>query len=189
MKSLDSFCRKLLPAVVLVLGVVLLAEPPAPAGAGTTPKLSLARKFNLQVKKNLGPLVTMDQTLFKVNLPLTISKMPGPWKNAKFVGLATVYFLDGPGEAVGYAVSKSGEQGMPLNITLNNGSYSGTVSLPIQQAAGTLTAKTCSAAVVMAKLGSQIMYIGSSKGGTAPNSGVCGEMKLSDIPPGTIIHP
>jgi len=173
--------------MMLVVGIVLLGGLPAPAGADMAAKLSLSRKFGLQVKKNLGPAVTMDQTLFNVKLPLNISKMPGPWKNAEFVGMATVYFLDGPGDTVGYAISRDGEEGMPLNISLNGGSYNGTVILPIQNVAGTLTGKTCSAAVVVAKLGDQVMFIGSSKGGTAPNSGACSKMSPSGIQPGTIL--
>jgi hypothetical protein len=187
MKRLDTCCRKLLPVMVLFLGIVFPGEPPAPAGADMTAQLSLSQKFGLHAKKDLGPPVTMNQTLFNVKLPLNISKMPGPWKNAKFVGIAMVYFLDGAGETVGYAVSKNGEAGMPLNISLNSGSYNGTIVLPIQEVAGTLTGKTCGAAIVMAKLGSQVMFIGASKGGTAPNSGSCGSMNLSGIPPGSIM--
>jgi hypothetical protein len=187
MNRLDTCCRRLLPVMMLVLGIVFFGELSAPAGADMTAQLSLSQKFGLQAQKNLGPTVTMNQTLFNVKLPLHISKMPGSWKNAKFVGIAMVYFLDGSGETVGYATSKYGDSGMPLNINLNGGSYNGTVVLPIQEVAGTLTGKTCGAAMVMAKLGNQVMFIGSSKGGTAPNSGVCGKMNLSGIPPGTII--
>ncbi|MEJ2156541.1 MAG: hypothetical protein P8X96_14470 [Desulfobacteraceae bacterium] len=188
MKGMAACKRKLLSISVLLLGIFLLGELPAPLGADMIANLSLSQKFGMQVKKNLGPAVTMNQTLFNVKLPLKISKMPGPWKNAKFVGMATVYFLDGAGETVGYAMTKDGEEGMPLNISLDSGSYNGTVVLPIQTVTGALTGKTCSAAVVMAKLGDQIMFIGFSKGGTAPNSGVCAKMNASGLTPGTIIH-
>jgi hypothetical protein len=188
MKGLDGCKRKLLLISVLFLCIVLFGELPAPLGADMIANLSLSKKFGMQVKKNLGPAVTMDQTLFNVKLPLKISKMPGPWKNAKLMGMATVYFLDGAGETVGYAISKDGEEGTPLNISLDNGSYNGTVVLPIQSVAGALTGKTCSAAFVVANLGDQTMFIGFSKGGTAPNSGVCAKMNAPGIPPGTIIH-
>ena len=187
MKKLDACRRRLLPLMALVLGMVFPGELPAPAGADMTAKLSLSQKFGLQAKGNLGPAVAMNQTLFNLRLPLNISKMPGPWKNAKFLGIAMVYFLDGPGETVGYATSRYGDDGMPLNISLSSGSYNGTVVLPIEEVAGTLTGKTCGAVLVVAKLGSQVMFIGASKGGTAPNSGACGNMNLSGITPGTIL--
>ena len=95
--------------------------------------------------------------------------------------------LDGPGEMIGYGVSEGGEEGTPLNITLDNGSYNGTVALPIRAAAGALSGKTCSVAMVFAKQGGQLMFIGASKGGTAPNSGQCGKVDFSGIKPGTIM--
>jgi hypothetical protein len=79
--------------MMLVLVMVLNFNLPAPAGADMAAKLGLSQKFGLQAKKNLGPAVTMNQTLFNVKLPLKISKMPGPWKNASFVGVAMVYFM------------------------------------------------------------------------------------------------
>jgi hypothetical protein len=187
MKRSDVWCSKLLPVMILVLVMVLDLNLPAPAGADMAAKLGLSQKFGLQAKKNLGPAVTMNQTLFNVKLPLKISKMPGPWKNASFVGVAMVYFMDGPGEAIGYATTKNGDGEMPLNISLNDGSYDGTVVLPIQNVAGTISGKTCSVAYVMAKTGNQLMFIGASKGGTAPNSGVCAKMNALPIAPGTIL--
>ena len=79
--------------------------------------------------------------------------MPGPWKSAKFSAVALVYFLDGAGDMIGYGISEGGEEGMPLNITLDNGSYNGTVALPIRETAGALSGKTCSVTMVFAKLG------------------------------------
>jgi hypothetical protein len=76
---------------------------------------------------------------------------------------------------------------MPLNITLANGDYSGTVALPIQETEGALSGKTCSVAMVVAELGNQSMFIGASKGGTAPNSGDCADMGAPPIQPGTIL--
>jgi hypothetical protein len=92
--------------------------------------------------------------------------------------------LDGPGEMIGYGVS---EEGTPLNITLDNGSYNGTVALPIRAAAGALSGKTCSVAMVIAELGNQHMVIGASKGGTAPNSGNCANIGSPPIQLGTIL--
>ena len=92
--------------------------------------------------------------------------------------------LDGPGEMIGYGVS---EEGTPLNITLDNGSYNGTVALPIRAAAGALSGKTCSVAMVIAELGNQHMFIGASKGGTAPNSGNCANIGSPPIQLGTIL--
>jgi hypothetical protein len=174
---------KLLPHIlVIVLGIALIALPADTASAGM-----LLQKSGLVLKKDFGPQIMLDQTLFNVNIPLNISNMPGPWKNAKLKAVAFVYFLDGPGEMIGYALSEGGEEGTPLNVTLDNGSYNGTVALPIRAAAGALSGKTCSVAMVIAELGNQHMFIGASKGGTAPNSGDCANMGSPPIQPGTIL--
>jgi hypothetical protein len=174
---------KLLPHIlVIVLGIALIALPAGTASAGM-----LLQKSGLVLKKDFGPQIMLDQTLFNVNIPLNISNMPGPWKSAKFSAVALVYFLDGAGDMIGYGMSEGGEEGMPLNITLDNGSYNGTVALPIRETAGTLSGKTCSVTMVFAKQGGQLMFIGASKGGTAPNSGQCGKVDFSGIKPGTIM--
>ena len=168
--------------LVLVLGIALTALPAGTASAGM-----LFQKSGLVLKKDFGPQIMLDQTLFNVNIPLNIANMPGPWKNAKFSAVALVYFLDGAGDMIGYGISEGGEEGMPLNITLDNGSYNGTVALPVRETAGTLSGKTCAVTMVFAKQGGQLMFIGASKGGTAPNSGQCGNMNFSGIKPGTIM--
>ena len=136
---------------------------------------------------NFGPSVLLDQPLFKVNVPLSVSNLPGPWKHAKLVGAAHVYFLDAAGEAIGVGLPEGSSPGGELfEVHLNNGSYDGTVVVPIRVVEGRISGKTCGLTVVYAKLADQIMFIGISKGGTAPNSGVCGQMNAS-LEPGTIL--
>lgn len=177
-------------ALLLVLGIALVAFPASMVAAGPAGAAGvsmLLQKSGVTLKKDFGAQVMLDQTLFNVNIPLNISNMPGPWKNAKLTAVAMVYFLDGTGETIGYGMSKGGEGGMPLNITLANGGYNGTVALPIQETQGALSGKTCSVAMVIAELGNQCMFIGASKGGTAPNSGDCAKMASPPIQPGTIL--
>jgi len=173
--------------LLLVLGIALVAFPAGPAAAGPAGVGTLLQKSGVTLKKDFGAQVMLDQTLFNVNIPLNISNMPGPWKNAKLKAVAFVYFLDGPGEMIGYGISEGGEEYTPLNITLDNGNYNGTVALPIRKTAGALSGKTCSVAMVIAELGNQTMFIGASKGGTAPNSGHCAKMASPPIQPGTIL--
>jgi hypothetical protein len=66
----------------------------------------MLQKYGLTLKKNLGPQFMLDQTLFNVNIPLAISNLPGPWKNAQLNVVAVVYFLDGAGETIGYGLGK-----------------------------------------------------------------------------------
>ncbi|MBN1142114.1 MAG: hypothetical protein JXB25_10045 [Deltaproteobacteria bacterium] len=172
--------KNLLLTAVLALGLALSGYFSGPAEADTIHKLGLT------LKKNLGSMVTLDQTLFNVKVPLNISKMPGPWKNAKLKGIAMVYFLDGSGEAIGAGLSENGEDWVPLDVVLNNGNYNGTVVFPIQQSVGTISGKNCSVAMIIAQMGNQTMFIGASTGGTAPNSGPCGNMCPS-LAPGTIL--
>jgi len=173
--------------LLLVLGIALVAFPAGTAAAGPAGVGTLLQKSGVMLEKNFGAQVMLDQTLFNVNIPLNISNMPGPWKNAKLTAVAVVYFLDAAGETIGYGMSKGGKEGLPLNITLANGGYNGTIALPIQETEGALSGKTCSVAMVIAELGNQSMFIGASKGGTAPNSGDCAKMASPPIQPGTIL--
>lgn len=168
--------------VSLVLIVALIGSAPSPATAG------VLQQAGITLKKNFGPQIMLDQTLFNVNLPLSISNMPGPWKNAKLKAIVLVTFMNAAGETIGYASGKGGlEDWTPLDVTLNNGGYSGTVVLPIQASVGTISGKTCCLTVVVAEQGNQHMIIGASKGGTAPNSGECADMGFSGMTPGTIL--
>jgi len=168
--------------LVIVLGVALLGLLSSPTAAG------MLQKSGIIMKKNLGPQIMLDQTLFNVNIPLNISNMPGPWKNAKLKAVAMVYFLDGAGETIGYGLGEGGESSTPIDVALDNGGYNGTVVFPIRVTMGAMTGKTCCVTMVVAELGNQHMFIGSSKGGTAPNSGECGQnIGFAGITPGTIL--
>ncbi|MCB2168064.1 MAG: hypothetical protein KQI78_10400 [Deltaproteobacteria bacterium] len=85
-------------------------------------------------------------------------------------------------------LGKGGESFTPLDVALDNGGYNGTVVVPIRMSMGTITGKTCCTTMVLAKLGDQVMFIGSSTGGTAPNSGNCGGTIGSGLSPGTILN-
>lgn len=167
--------------LVLVLCAALFGLLPGPTVAG------MLQKAGFTLKKDLGPQLMLDQTLFNVNIPLAISNMPGPWKNAQIKALAIVYFLDGAGETVGYGMGEGREELIPLDIVLDNGGYNGTVAFPIRASMGMITAKTCCVTIVIAEQSTQRMIIGVSKGGTAPNSGDCGGMDFSHFTPGMIL--
>ncbi len=164
-----------------VAGIFLLGLVPGTSCA------EMIFKKALKFQQKFAPPIMLDQTLMNVNVPLDIANMPGPWENAKFKAAAVVYFLDAASEPVGYGASSGGlEEGAPIDVALANGSYSGTVVFPIKAAAGTITGKTCCFVILMAELGNQRMFIGTSMGGTAPNS--CDGFINLDIPPGTIIN-
>lgn len=173
--------ENLLRILVLVVGVVLFGFLPNPAAAG------MLQKAGVTLKKDFGQQIMLDQTLFNVNIPLNISNMPGPWKNAKLEAFAIVYFLDGTGKAIGAGLTEGGESLMPLDVVLNNGGYNGTAVLPIRTTMGTMTGKTCCVTMVVAEASNQHMIIGVSKGGTAPNSTDCGGMDFSHLTPGMIL--
>jgi len=180
MKKTVNHHKKQSRMLVLVLSVALLGLFPGLTAA------DMLQKYGLTLKKNLGPQFMLDQTLFNVNIPLAISNLPGPWKNAQLKVVAVVYFLDGAGETIGYGLGKGGESFTPLDVALDNGGYNGTVVFPIEVMIGAMTGKTCCATMVFAELGGQLMFIGSSTGGTAPNSGNCGSIGFSGMAPGTI---
>jgi hypothetical protein len=181
MKTSDQMRIVLLPILALVLAAGLIGSMPNPASAG------MIQKAGLALKKDLGPQITLDQTLFNVKIPLTITNMPGPWANAKLKAVAIVYFLDAAGDAIGYALSENGEEWTPLAAGLVNGGYNGTVLIPIRKTAGTISGKTCCVAMVVAELGDQHMFLGGSTGGTAPSSGQCDDLSWDGIAPGTIV--
>ena len=181
MTTSDIHRKISLRILVIVLGVALLGLLSRPAAAG------MLQKSGITLKKNLGPQIMLDQTLFNVNIPLNISNMPGPWKNAKLEAFAIVYFLDGTGKAIGAGLTEGGESLMPLNVVLDNGGYNGTAVLPIRTTMGTMTGKTCCVTMVVAETSNQYMIIGVSKGGTAPNSADCGGMDFSHLTPGMIL--
>ena len=181
MKNTVSHHKKQSRMLALVLSVALLGLFPGLTAAG------MSQKYGLTLKKNFGPQIMLDQTLFNVNIPLAISNLPGPWKNAKLHTMVAVIFMDAAGEMVGYGLAEGGQEFIPLDIALDNGGYNGTVVVPIRMSMGAITGKTCCVTIVLAKLGDQIMFIGSSTGGTAPSSGNCGDIVWSGITPGTIL--
>ena len=61
----------------------------------------MLQKTGVTLKKDFGPQIMLNQNLFNVNIPLAISNMPGPWKNAKIKARAIVYVLDGAGKTSG----------------------------------------------------------------------------------------
>ncbi len=184
MKHVDICRYKSLITVTLIISAVTLVSFSTLTSAAPTYQFSLSSKIG-QLKQKFGPAYSLNQTLFNVKLPLNISNMPGAWKKAQLIGTTVVYFLNGPGDAVGYSTSTDGGAGMPLNIGLSSGSYNGTVVFPINKSAGAITGKTCGYAIVMAKLGSQLMFIGGSSGGTAPQSGPCSNINMPA--PGSIV--
>ncbi len=180
MKAADVYKKNCFKRImVLVICVVLSQALSVPAGA------EMSQNLNLTMQQNFGSMVSINQTLFNVRLPVNISNMPGAWKNATLKGFAAVSFLDGSGELIGYGFGPDGESLSSLNAVLNNGNYNGTVVFPIRKVAGGISGKTCSTAIVAAQLGNQIMIIGTSRGGTAPNSNGC--MNISNLEPGTIL--
>ncbi len=181
MKKTVNHPKKQSRILVLVLSAALLGLFTGPAAAG------MLQKTGVTLKKDFGPQIMLDQTLFNVNIPLAISNMPGPWKSAKLKALAIVYFLDGTGETIGYGLGEGGEELIPLDVVLDNGGYNGTVVFPIRVSMGTITAKTCCVTIVVAEQSTQRMIIGVSQGGTAPNSGDCGGMDFSHLTPGMIL--
>ncbi len=184
MKLANSHRHKSLATVALIVSAVTLGFLSTPTSAAPTHQFSLSSKIG-QLKQKFGPAYSLNQTLFNVKLPLNISNMPGAWKKSILIGTTVVYFLNGPGDVVGYSTSTDGGEGMQLNIGLSNGGYNGTIVFPINKTAGAITGKTCGYAMVLARLGSQYMFIGGSSGGTAPQSGPCSNINLPT--PGTII--
>lgn len=181
MKKADIHPQNPLQILILFIGVVFFALFPSMANAG------MLQKAGVTLKKNFGPQIMLDQTLLDVNIPLNISNMPGPWKNAKLKAMAIVYFMNAAGETTGYGLGEGGENWTPLDVALDNGSYNGTVVFPIRVSIGAITGKTCCVTMVMAELGNQHMFVGASTGGTAPNSGQCANIDWSAITPGTIM--
>jgi hypothetical protein len=181
MKKTVNHHRKQSGLLVLILGLTLLGPFPVPAAAG------MLQKTGVTLKKDFGPQIMLNQTLFNVNIPLAISNMPGPWKNAKIKALAIVYFLDGAGKTIGYGLGEGVEELIPLDVVLDNGGYNGTAVFPIRASMGTMSDKTCCVTIVVAEQSSQHMVIGVSKGGTAPNSGDCGGVDFSHLTPGMIL--
>lgn len=180
MKQLRKQAKIRQSVTAFVAGIFLLGLVPGTSCA------EMVFKKALKFQQKFGPQITLDQTLMRVNIPLDIDNMPGPWKNAKLKVAAFVYFLDAANEPVGYGASSGGiEEWAPIDVALANGSYSGTVVFPIKAAAGTITGKTCCVVILVAELGNQRMFIGTSMGGTAPNS--CDGFINLDIPPGTIL--
>jgi hypothetical protein len=167
--------------LVLVLCAALFGLLPGPAAAG------MLQQTGVTLKNDFGPQIMLNQSLFNVNIPLAISNMPGPWKNAQLKALVIVYFLDGAGKTIGYGLGEGVEELSPLDIVLDNGGYNGTVAFPIRASMGTMSGKTCCVTVVIAEQSTQRMIIGVSKGGTAPNSGDCGGMDFSHLTPGMIL--
>jgi hypothetical protein len=182
MKKTDIHPQNPLRILVLFIGVVFFGFFPSPADA------DMLQKTGFALKKNIGPQIMLDQSLFNVNIPLNVSNMPGPWKTAKLKAMVVVVFMDAAGETVGYGLGKGGQEFMPLDVVLDNGGYNGTVVFPIEVTMGAMTGKTCCVTMVLAELGKQLMFIGASTGGTAPNSGNCGNWSLSGISPGTILY-
>ena len=178
MKHLRKQAKIRQSVTALVTGIFLLGLVPGTSCA------EMVFKKALKFQQKFGTQIMLDQSLMNVNVPLDIANMPGPWKNAKFKAVAVVYFLDAASEPVGYGASGSLEEGTPIDVTLANGSYSGTVVFPIKAAAGTITGKTCCVVMLVAELGNQRMFIGTSRGGTAPNS--YDSILNIDIPPGTV---
>jgi hypothetical protein len=181
MNKADIHRKPALRILILIASVVLFGFFSNTANAG------MLQKAGVTLKKNFGPQIMLDQTLMNVNIPLNISNMPGPWKNAKLEAVAIVYFLNATGETTGYGLGEGGENFTPLEVTLDNGGYNGTVAFPIRVSMGAITGKTCCVTIVMAELGNQRMFVGASTGGTAPNSGQCGNIDWSGITPGTIM--
>jgi len=181
MKQTDRRRNYPLRIFVLFLGFVLMGPCPGLLAA------DFMKKTGFALKKNFGPQIQLNKALFNVHIPLSISDMPGPWKHAKLQAVVYVMFMDGVGETVGYGLGENGEEVTPLEISLNNGGYNGTVSIPITKSMGTITGKTCSVALIMAQLNDQRMFIGGATGGTAPNSGGCAHINMSAITPGTIV--
>lgn len=174
--------------LLLISSVALIGSVPGSTAAGTLQMNRMLQMAGIIQQQNFNPPVLLDQPLFKVNVPLNVSNMPGPWKHAKLMGAAQVYFLDATGDIIGVALSEgSNADGELFEVPLNNGSYSGTVVVPIRVVQGKISGKTCGISVVWAVLGDQMMFIGLTKGGTAPNSGDCGQMNTSSIEPGTIM--
>ena len=182
MKKTDIHPQNPLRILVLFIGVVFFGFFPSPADA------DMLQKTGFALKKNIGPQIMLDQSLFNVNIPLNVSNLPGPWKNAKLKAMVAVIFMDAAGETVGYGLGEGGQEFIPLNIVLDNGGYNGTVEVPIRVSMGAITDKTCCVTMVLAKLGDQFMFIGTSTGGTAPNSGNCGGIGWSGLTPGTILN-
>ncbi len=171
--------------MAMILGVVLGMSSP-PVGADPIYQISATSKLG-QLERKFGPAVALNQTLFNVKVPVNITNMPGAWKNATLYGFAMVYFLDNSNDPIGggYPAAMNDELGMKLSSGLSNGGYNGTVVFPINKTVGTLSGKTCGYSMILAKLGSQVMVIGTTSGGTAPHSGPCS--KLEPLTPGTII--
>lgn len=182
MKKTDIHRENPLRILILFISVVLLGFFPNPADAG------MLQKTGFTLKKDFGPQVMLDQTLFNVNIPLNVSNLPGPWKNAKFKAMVAVIFMDAAGKMVGYGLGEGGqEEFISLDVVLDNGSYNGTVVVPIRVSIGAITGKTCCVSIVIAESGDQHMFIGASRGGTAPNSGQCDNIGWSGMTPGTIL--
>jgi hypothetical protein len=170
--------------LVFVMGLALLGILPSPAAADF---FQMNQMTGLTLEKKFGPHIMLNQTLFNVKIPLAISNMPGPWKYATLKAFVIVYFLNGAGEATGMAFGEKGEEFLPLGVTLDNGSYNGTVVFPIRTSAGAITGKNCCLTLVVAEMGNQLMVIGASKGGTAPNAGACAGAIFDQYEPGSIL--
>jgi hypothetical protein len=132
MKKTGIHHKNLSRLLLLVLCVALICIVPASAAA------DMLQMSGITPQKKFGPQIMLDQTLFNVNIPLAISNMPGPWKNAKLQVVAMVHFLDGAGETIGYGLGEGGESFTPLDVTLDNGGYNGTVAFPIRVSMGTI---------------------------------------------------
>ena len=180
MKGNGLPCSRLSRMVALVVAIVLLSGPVAGAADIMKPK-------GLKFEKKFGPIQFQPEPLFNVKLPLTIADLPGQWKNANLKASVMVFFMDNTGKHIGYGLPEAGEDFTALPA-LENGGYTGTVNIPIPNAAGTITGKTCCVAVVFAELNQQFMYIGTSKGGTAPQSGACNDVGDYPLEPGSVIY-
>ena len=119
--------------LLLISSVALIGSVPGSTAAGTLQMNKMLQMAGIIQQQGFSPPVLLDQPLFKVNVPLSVSNLPGPWEHAKLVGAAQLYFLDATGEIIGVALSEGSNPGGEFfEIPLNNGSYNGTVVVPIR---------------------------------------------------------